>query len=76
MLGIFGLKVLQMRLQSSMDDRFCYKYDKMANLYHVFAHTDSGLVLMGSLDQESAASLLVGELLEAVKEDGVWVTEL
>lgn len=76
MLGISGLKVLQMKLQSSMDDRFCYKFDKMSGLYHIYAQTDKGLALMGTLDEESLASLLIGELLEAVKEGEVWEVEV
>ena len=76
LLGISGLKVLQMKLQSSMDDRFCYKFDKMSGLYHIYAQTDRGLALMGTLDEESLTSLLIGELLEAVKEGEVWGVEV
>ena len=51
-------------------ENYCFKRDLMNGLYHLYQHTDQGLVFLGSLDQESVA-LGFSELLEAKEVDGV-----
>ena len=55
-------------------ESYCFKRDLMNGLYHLYQHTDQGLVFLGSLDQESVA-LGFSELLEAKEVDGVWKVE-